>query len=79
LVAALVAGAAAWWKQDWLKERVYAMANVTALKTAQERALKPKDPFKECTDCAEMIVVPAGIFMMGSPETKKERGKGEGP
>jgi formylglycine-generating enzyme required for sulfatase activity len=79
LVAALVAGAAAWWKQDWLKERVYAMANVTALKTAQERALKPKDPFKECTDCPEMIVVPAGGFMMGSSETEKGRRANEGP
>ena len=79
LVAALVAGAGAWWKQEWLKERVYAMANVTALKTAQERALKPKDPFKECTDCPEMIVVPAGSFMMGSPETEKGRSENEGP
>jgi formylglycine-generating enzyme required for sulfatase activity len=79
LVAALVAGAAAWWKQDWLNERVYAMANVTALKTAKERALKPKDPFKECTDCPEMIVVPAGSFMMGSPETEKDRSENERP
>ena len=38
------------------------------LSTAQERALKPGDSFKECRDCPEMIVVPAGRFMMGSPE-----------
>ena len=71
LLVGIIAGAAAWRNQNWLKERSYAMANVTALKTAQERALKPKDPFNECTDCPEMIVVPAGSFMMGSPETEK--------
>jgi formylglycine-generating enzyme required for sulfatase activity len=38
------------------------------LTEAQERALKPGDSFKECRDCPEMIVVPAGRFMMGSSE-----------
>ena len=79
LVAAMVAGLAAWWNQDWLKERSYALKSAHPLKTAQERALQPKDYFKECTDCPEMIVVPAGSFMMGSPETEKDRGKDEGP
>jgi formylglycine-generating enzyme required for sulfatase activity len=41
---------------------------VTALSPERERALKPKDTFKECTNCPEMIVVPAGAFTMGSPE-----------
>jgi hypothetical protein len=72
LAATLVAGAAAWWKQDWLKERVYAMANVTALKTAQERALKPKDRFKECTDCPEMICA-GGEFLNGLAQDRKPR------
>ena len=72
LVAVVAVGAAAWWKQDWLKEEIrdetYALANVTALDTARERALKPGDPLpKECTDCPEMIVVPPGHFLMGSP------------
>ena len=38
-----------------------------ALTAAQERALKAGDSFKECADCPQMIVVPAGTFMMGSP------------
>jgi hypothetical protein len=79
LVGAMVAGLAAWWNQDWLKERNYALAKVTALKISAERALKPKDTFKECTNCPEMIVVPAGNFTMGSPETEKVRNEDEGP
>jgi formylglycine-generating enzyme required for sulfatase activity len=38
------------------------------LTAAQKRALKPGDSFKECNDCPEMIVVPAGRFTMGSRE-----------
>ena len=37
------------------------------LTPTEERALKPKDSFKECDECPEMVVVPAGSFMMGSP------------
>jgi formylglycine-generating enzyme required for sulfatase activity len=67
LMAAMALGAAAWWKQNWLKEETYALLNVTPLTTAQERALKPGDPFKECRDCPEMVFVPAGRLLMGSP------------
>lgn len=58
--ALVVAGAAAWWKENWLKERGYALVAVRTLSATKERALKPKDVFKECTDCPEMVVVPAG-------------------
>jgi hypothetical protein len=69
LVAAVIAGLAAWWQQDLLRERVYVWRNVYPLAAAQEKALKPGDPpFKECTDCPEMVVVPSGSFMMGSPQ-----------
>jgi formylglycine-generating enzyme required for sulfatase activity len=50
------------------KEKGHAPANVTPLTAAQERALKAGDSFKEGADCPEMIVVPAGRFVMGSPE-----------
>jgi formylglycine-generating enzyme required for sulfatase activity len=68
LLAVVAAGTASWWNQAWLKEEIYALANVRPLSTAQERGLKPGDLFKECRDCPDMIVVPAGHFMMGSPE-----------
>ena len=41
--------------------------------------LKPGDTFKDCPDCPEMVVVPAGRFTMGSPKSEKDRGKDEGP
>jgi len=45
-----------------------------------ERALKPGGPFRECAkDCPEMVVVPAGEFMMGSPDTEAGRLVNEKP
>jgi formylglycine-generating enzyme required for sulfatase activity len=37
------------------------------------------DTFKECSDCPQMIVVPAGSFMMGSPANERGRDTNEGP
>ena len=36
---------------------------------AQVRCLKPKDTFKDCDTCPEMVVVPAGEFVMGSNDS----------
>jgi formylglycine-generating enzyme required for sulfatase activity len=44
---------------------------VTALSPEQERALRPTDTFKECSNCPEMVVVPAGTFTMGSPVSEQ--------
>jgi formylglycine-generating enzyme required for sulfatase activity/uncharacterized caspase-like protein len=49
------------------------------LSAAEECALKPKDVFKECDKCPEMIVVPAGSFTMGSPTNEKGREEDEEP
>jgi formylglycine-generating enzyme required for sulfatase activity len=40
---------------------------VALLSPEQERTLKPKDTFTECSSCPQMVVVPAGSFNMGSP------------
>ena len=49
------------------------------LTAAEERVLKPKDSFKECDVCPEMVVAPAGEFVMGSPETEEGHTTSEGP
>ena len=49
------------------------------LSTGEECALRPGDVFKDCNRCPEMVVVPAGAFTMGSPESEKDRDKEESP
>ena len=52
------------------------------LTAASERALKPLDSFRECSSskyCPEMIVIPAGSFIMGSPASEIGRQPDEGP
>lgn len=35
--------------------------------------------FKDCAECPELVVIPAGSFNMGSPKSEKERFSDEGP
>ena len=38
-----------------------------------DSVMAPGHVFRDCTVCPEMIVVPAGVFIMGSPESEEER------
>jgi formylglycine-generating enzyme required for sulfatase activity len=49
------------------------------LSPGEECALKPKNVFKECPECPEVVVVPTGSFTMGSPKTEPARNDDEGP
>lgn len=60
----------------WFKEAVagpYFRTNFARfiLTAEAEHALKPKDHFRECAkDCPKMVVIPAGEFLMGSPDNE---------
>jgi formylglycine-generating enzyme required for sulfatase activity len=43
------------------------------------QTFKPGDVFKDCDKCPEMVVVPAGSFMMGSPANEEGHDKSEEP
>jgi formylglycine-generating enzyme required for sulfatase activity len=51
--------------------------SVSALSAEAEQALKPGSTFKECANCPEMVVVPAGTFMMGSNDGRWDNEKPE--
>lgn len=46
---------------------------------AAEDATKPGRVFKDCPPCPEMVVIPGGTFVMGSPPGEPGRSKHEGP
>ncbi len=46
---------------------------------AKAQPLKPLDSFADCPDCPQMVVIPAGSFMMGSPDSEAGRDSDEGP
>ncbi len=56
-----------------------------ALKAAGEAeeearaAMRPGDEFRDCPQCPEMVVVPAGSFIMGSPASEADTRDAEGP
>ena len=90
MLIGMIVGLVGWINQPYINEqwywyvvtRPYASAQVWpyVLTPAQEHALKPGSSFKECAqDCPEMIVVPAGSFVMGSPPNEKGRYAIEGP
>ena len=90
LLVGVIAGLVGWINQSYIDEqwrwwtltRPYMVSQVRphVLTTTAEQALKGGDSFKECaTDCPEMIIVPAGSFMMGSPPTENGRYNSEGP
>lgn len=45
----------------------------------EKRCLKAGEVFRDCAGCPEMVVVPAGDFVMGSPDDEEGREKKEGP
>ena len=51
------------------------------LRVAQrgETPRAPRDTFRDCAQCPHMVVVPDGMYRMGSPRWEEDRDDGEGP
>ncbi len=45
----------------------------------KREAMRPGRGFRDCPECPEMVVVPAGSFTMGSPSSEEGRWDDEGP
>jgi formylglycine-generating enzyme required for sulfatase activity len=63
--------------------RAFCLLLLLAPGAVAQRREEPNDApgrqFRDCPTCPEMIVVPGGAFLMGSPERERGRGKDEGP
>jgi formylglycine-generating enzyme required for sulfatase activity len=90
LLVGIIIGLVGWINQEYVKERMnwfiterpYMLANVRpyVLTLEAERGLKPLASFRECAkDCPEMIVIPEGEFVMGSPATEDGHRENESP
>jgi formylglycine-generating enzyme required for sulfatase activity len=94
LLVGVIAGLIGWmnetriidaYRVHWTEAR-FAAANIQPLTADAERALRPdpKQSFWECIHadrdiCPEMVVVPAGAFMMGSLSTDRDASESEFP
>lgn len=54
-------------------------ASLAIADPASDRRYEPGETFRDCAKCPEMVVVPAGSFTMGSPQSEKGRSYYEGP
>jgi formylglycine-generating enzyme required for sulfatase activity len=89
LAAVIVLGVVAYLNDQALKGLYYWFAHVrgSVLTVRADRMLRPRETFSECIKtegdyskyCPEMVVLPAGKFMMGSSSTENDRRENEGP
>lgn len=61
------------------KERAERVKHVPQQQTKGFSVIHPGKVFKDCADCPEMIAIPSGSFVMGSPASELGRSEAEGP
>ncbi len=90
LAAVILVGLVGWMNERAIREtwrwmmvvRPYMVSDVRphVLTAEAEHALKPGDSFRECAGaCPEMVVVPPGSFVMGSPADESGHSANESP
>jgi formylglycine-generating enzyme required for sulfatase activity len=55
-----------------------ALSIMGGLATSEDAASRAAKTFRDCETCPEMVVIPPRTFILGSPETEKDRDKDEG-
>src|SRR5258705_553430 len=66
------------WRHRTLLSLCLIVAALVVAVTARAEE-KGRREFRDCSDCPEMVVVPAGKFVMGSPANERGRFDSEGP
>jgi formylglycine-generating enzyme required for sulfatase activity len=70
-------------RRDTVRALLAALLSLTPLALAQRSFVSPPGApgtsFRDCDVCPEMVVIPAGTFTMGSPESEPQRSSVEGP
>lgn len=62
------------------RDRLHGLAKSQAVKKKEDSGLlSPGRRFQDCAVCPQMVVLPAGDFIMGSPRSEKGRDGDEGP
>jgi formylglycine-generating enzyme required for sulfatase activity len=82
ILLGIIAGTVGWINQSYLRRQWYWYTHFRpyVLSPDAERALKPRDTFRECAKgCPEMVVVPPGDFVMGSATNEEGRTNSESP
>lgn len=60
-------------------KRIKRQPTPTLVPTPAPIIIQPGQVFKDCSECPEMVVIPAGSFLMGSPDSEIKRKEYEGP